>query len=261
MEHQVAGEEHSLVRQPRDQVSRRVGVVSGVEEVDPPCAGEHGQAGTDDDAGHPSGHVSPLRHRVPYGRTAVDHRIDEQCGTHVLVTDERGLRRQEAIAVGVVPVLVGVHRESHGLAVGGNGDCIEESPRPLLGRTGVDDQRPVPAGDGTGVVEPPRAVRLDPCMHTVDDLFEARRRRSGVCPVAVVRLHPNPLSPSPERGCGGHRPRHGAAGQVTSVQPSAPWRSAPEIDRPPAGAWALHPSPPRRRIAALRPVISPQELG
>ena len=82
--------------------------MAGVPDLDAPIADVHGQRGQGGEGGRAAGDVAPVRHRVPERRAAVDDGVDEQPGAGVRVADDDGGRRQQAVAVGVIAVQVGV---------------------------------------------------------------------------------------------------------------------------------------------------------
>ena len=93
--------------------------------------------------------------------------------TAALVADDRRVR-QQAVPVGVVAVVVGVHEHPR------RGprdplDGVEVGDGPCLGRAGVDAEHEPRAGDEAGVVDPPGPVRLDVGEDPVGDLHDARR--------------------------------------------------------------------------------------
>jgi hypothetical protein len=112
-EQQVTGEQRAFLGQPRDQVSGGVGRAAGVQQVDPPATDMQAQRGTDRDVRKPAGDRPPVRHRVPQRRAAVDDRVDPQPFPHLGVPEDHRRRREQAVAVGVVAVLVGVDRHPY----------------------------------------------------------------------------------------------------------------------------------------------------
>src|SRR5699024_11097932 len=117
---------------------------------------------------------------------AVDDRIAQQRLTHRPLPDDHRLGRQQAVAVGVVTVLVRVAGPTHGRPTGDASESVEEPPGAGLGGTGVHHQDPVVALDRPRVVHPPGAIGLHPRMNPLDDLDQRGPLRAGTFPHAVL---------------------------------------------------------------------------
>jgi len=87
--------------------------------------------------------------------------------------DEDWGHRQLAVAVGVVAMQMGVDGEGDRGVARDLLHGAQEGPGPPLGGTRVDEKDPGVRDDGPGVVEPPRAVWLDPGMDAVGHLIQA----------------------------------------------------------------------------------------
>lgn len=142
VEDQVAGEQHALVWEPGDDVTGRVGRVARMLQFDHSRSGVHRQAIIHGDRRHSSGDRSPVGKRRPHRWAAVDDRVGEQSRTHRRVPDDDCLAGEQAVAVRVVAVLVGVDRNRDRCRPCRHTDGVEEPPRPPVGRARVDDDGP-----------------------------------------------------------------------------------------------------------------------
>jgi hypothetical protein len=118
----------------------------------------------------------------------VEHAVEaaDPGGEHALpaapVTDDGGLG-QQAVAVRVVAVVVGVDQGAHRLD-GHVADRAQQRPRPALGGAGVDGHDALRADQEAGVVDPPAAVGLHVGEHVVGHLHGVRGREPRVVGVA-----------------------------------------------------------------------------
>ena len=182
VEHEVAGEQHRAIRDPRDDVVRRVRgpdvLQRDLEVVDP-----HREVIVERDERRPHLDLAPLdpRPQALRDRTRREHLVPAQ-----LVTDNRG-GGQQPVAVGVVAVMVSVHEDPH-RGARHSGQRVEERAGAPLGRAGVDRGHSVAADEEPGVVQAPRAVELHVGEDAVAHLLQRRgRERLGV--VDVVGRH------------------------------------------------------------------------
>ncbi|MBB6550207.1 hypothetical protein HD593_005002 [Nonomuraea rubra] len=144
-EHQIAGEQHALFGQPGDQISGGVRRAAGVQQLDPPTCDVQSECGAGRDVGKPAGHRPPVRDRVPQRWAAVDDRVGLKPFPHPAVPDDHCRGGEEAVAVGVVTVLMGVHRQPDGRPAGGRVHGVEKPAGASRGGAGVDHQDPRPS--------------------------------------------------------------------------------------------------------------------
>ena len=173
-EGEVAREQDALRWQPDDDVAAGVGG-SDVPQQHLALAEMQGERVGE-------GEVGRADLQMPVVRPGEHLRGDQAGGEDVLpagdVPDDRGLGGQQPVAVGVVAVVVGVHR---GPRRPGRHppDRGQQGTVARLGGRGVDHQVSPASGDDAGVVDHPAAVRLDIGVDAGRDLGHLWRRQGS----------------------------------------------------------------------------------
>ena len=220
VEHEVAAEEHRLLRQPGDHVVGRVRGGADVAQLRAQVAGVHGDAVGEREERRVEGEVAPLA-VVPERQLARRPERDDLLA-RPLVADDRGAREQ-AVAERVVAVVVGVHEGADRRCRDGL-DGVPVGAGAPLGRARVDADDALRPDEEAGVVDPPGAVGLDVGEDAVGDLLRLRPAGLGDRVDEVVTgAH---VVASARRGTSGR-----AGSSVASIAPSS---SASRCTRSPA---------------------------
>src|SRR5664280_737111 len=180
VEGQVAGEDHTVVGQPRQHVA------PGVRRADV----NQLYLATTQVQGKPVGERNVGRADLQLAVVGAGEQLrgDQSGSQHVLAAvhmpDHRGRGRQQPVAVGVVAVVVGVHQRPRSRRTRHLGDPGQQRTVAGLRRCGVDHEEAGVRGHQAGVVDHPAAVRLDISPDAGRDLQQLRWAHCGCHGVA-----------------------------------------------------------------------------